>query len=50
MDHPTGLGAALIIAAVLAGTFALPPMNQWVEQAIQWVLPRRDCAKFPIEP
>ena len=50
VDNPTSLGAALIVAAILAGALALPPMNQWGEQAARWVLPRRDCAKFPIEP
>ena len=50
LDNPTGLGAALIVGAILAGVCALPPMNLWVDQAIAWGLPRRDCAKSPIEP
>ncbi len=49
-ENPTGLGAGLIVAAVLAGAFALPPLNQWVEQAIRWLAPARERAKFPMEP
>jgi hypothetical protein len=50
LDNPSPLGAAFVVTAVLSGAFALPPMNQWVEATFRWVLPRRACAKFPIEP
>ena len=50
LDNPSRLGAALIVGAILAGVSALPPMSLWMEQAVAWVLPRRDCAKSPIEP
>ena len=50
VDRPTILGATLLTAAILAGTFSLPPMSGWVERALRRVLPGRNCVKYPIEP